>query len=58
MANTNASDTETYALQTPSNVHVSSSISIVTQSPEFGDSIDKQLNTPSKINPQTGFLGV
>ena len=58
MANTNASDTETYDLQTPSNVHVSSYSSIVTQPPEFGDSIDKQLNTPSQINLQTGFLGV
>ena len=55
MANTNASDMEPYDVQTPSNVHVSSSSNIVTQSPGFGDSVDTQLTTPIHINLRTDF---
>ena len=58
MANTNASDTEPYDLQTPSNTCVSQSSNVVTQPPGFGNSIDAQLTTPSHINLQTYFMGV
>ena len=58
MASTNASDTQPYDLQKPSNAHVFLSSNIGNQSPVFGDCIDTQLTTSSHINLQTYFLGV
>ena len=58
MANTHASNTEPYNLQTISNAHVSSYSNVVTQSPSLGDSTDAQLTTPSNINLQTDFMAV